>query len=51
MTLPPIHQLRVAVTTSDYKRLVKFYCMTPLTLRVLFGCDNVKKIMEIHLCD
>ena len=30
MTTPnsnyPIHELRVAVTTSDYERLVKFYC-------------------------
>jgi len=30
MTMPnsnyPIHELRVAVTTSDYERLVKFYC-------------------------
>ena len=23
----PIHELRVAVTTPDYERLVKFYCM------------------------
>lgn len=22
----PIHELRVAITTSDYERLVKFYC-------------------------
>jgi uncharacterized glyoxalase superfamily protein PhnB len=22
----PIHELRVAITTSDYKRLLKFYC-------------------------
>jgi catechol 2,3-dioxygenase-like lactoylglutathione lyase family enzyme len=22
----PIHELRIAVTTSDYERLVKFYC-------------------------
>lgn len=26
MTNPPILQLRVAITTSDYERLVKFYC-------------------------
>ena len=30
MTMPnpnyPIHELRVALTTSDYERLVKFYC-------------------------
>lgn len=26
MTNPPILQLRVALTTSDYERLVKFYC-------------------------
>ena len=30
MTTPnsnyPIHELRVAITTSDYERLVKFYC-------------------------
>jgi catechol 2,3-dioxygenase-like lactoylglutathione lyase family enzyme len=25
-TNPPIHELRIAVTTSDYERLVKFYC-------------------------
>jgi methylmalonyl-CoA/ethylmalonyl-CoA epimerase len=24
---PPIRELRVAVTTSDYDRLVKFYCL------------------------
>ena len=22
----PIHELRIALTTSDYERLVKFYC-------------------------
>ena len=27
MKTPPILQLRVAVTTSDYERLVKFYCI------------------------
>ena len=27
MKTPPILQLRVAVTTSDYERLVKFYCL------------------------
>lgn len=27
MTTPPILQLRVAVTTSDYERLVNFYCV------------------------
>lgn len=29
MTTPrePIHELRVAVTTGDYERLVKFYCI------------------------
>ena len=29
MTTPkePIHELRVAVTTRDYERLVKFYCI------------------------
>ena len=27
MATPPILQLRVAVTTSDYERLVKFYCL------------------------
>jgi catechol 2,3-dioxygenase-like lactoylglutathione lyase family enzyme len=26
MTTPPILQLRVALTTQDYDRLVKFYC-------------------------
>jgi methylmalonyl-CoA/ethylmalonyl-CoA epimerase len=30
MTAPnsnhPVHELRVAITTSDYERLVKFYC-------------------------
>lgn len=26
MTTPPILQLRVAITTRDYERLVKFYC-------------------------
>ena len=25
-TKPPVLELRVAVTTSDYQRLVKFYC-------------------------
>jgi methylmalonyl-CoA/ethylmalonyl-CoA epimerase len=27
MITPPILQLRIAVTTSDYERLVKFYCL------------------------
>jgi catechol 2,3-dioxygenase-like lactoylglutathione lyase family enzyme len=26
-TEPPISELRIAVTTSDYERLVKFYCI------------------------
>jgi catechol 2,3-dioxygenase-like lactoylglutathione lyase family enzyme len=26
-TNSPIHELRIAVTTSDYDRLVKFYCV------------------------
>ena len=27
MSIPPILQLRVAVTTPDYERLVRFYCI------------------------